>query len=214
GIGDSGFGIAGVVQLTTNTLFDMATLINGQVKVRVMPEEFGLASVSLGIGYYNLVSAQYLTDIIVEEAFTEEETDIESGLDMLYFFVSASRRVGPVLRLHAGYQHRYFSGNLITRKPIEFEDDGETLGLELEFDQSASHDCMLFGADLDFLDHLKFMLELGYDFSYERARGGAGVRLGIGGSLALQAGIMWPGLELDEDIDIPVLPHFSLFWRF
>lgn len=215
GLGDSGFGVMNTVQFSTNTMMDMVTLINGQVKVRVLPESLGLFSLSTGLAYYNLVSSQYIIDTVVEEAFTEEDINIESGLDILCWFISASRKIGPAVRLHAGYQYRRLQGDLTTKDPIVMEDDeGESIGVDLEFTETAEQSCLMFGADADIFSHLKIMLELGYDFSYEQSRGGAGLRLGIGGSFALQAGVLWPGIELDEDIDYPVLPHFSLFWRF
>lgn len=214
GIGDSGFGVMNTVQFSTNTLMDVVTLINGQVKVRILPESLGLFSLSTGLAYYNLISSQYIIDTVVEEAFTEEDIDIESGLDILCWFLSASRKIGPAVRLHAGYQYRRLQGNLSTKSPVTMDDDDESIGVDLDFEETAEQSCLMFGADADIFSHLKIMLELGYDFSYERSRGGAGIRLGIGGAFALQAGVLWPGIKLDEDIDLPVLPHFSLFWRF
>jgi hypothetical protein len=215
GLGDSGFGVMNTVQFTTNTLMDAITLVNGQVKVRVLPESLGLFSLSTGLAYYNLVSSQYIIDTIVEEAFTEESINLESGLDILCWFLSASRKIGPAVRLHAGYQYRRLQGNLTTKDPVVMDDDdGESIGVELDFEETAEQNCIMFGADADLFSHLKIMLELGYDFSYERSRGGAGLRLGLGGAFAIQAGVLWPGIKLDEDIDYPVLPHFSLFWRF
>lgn len=214
GIGDSGFGVKDRIQFSTNTLMDIVTLVNGQVKINVLPEWDILPALSVGAAYYNLVSSQFVVDTVVEEAFSEEEMDLSAGLDILYWFISASRSVGPRIRFHAGYQHRYLKGELRTEKPVELDTDDGSMKIDLEFEETASHSCLLFGADLDVFDHLKFMVELGHDFSYGKSRGGVAFRLGIGGSFALQAGMLWPGLDLDEDIDVPVLPHFTLFTRF
>jgi len=214
GIGDSGFGIMNTVQLSTNTLLDMATLVNGQLKVRLVPETEFLPSISTGAAYYNLVSSEYIVEAVVEEAFSGEEMDLDSGFDVISWFVSASRRINSRLRAHAGYQLRHVRGDFETKSPVFMESEEDSMGIDADFDESVTQRCLIFGADFDLLDHFKLMLELGRDFTSGRARGGAGARLGIGGSFAIQAGVLWPGAELDEDIDIPVLPHFSMFWRF
>ncbi|MBN2069988.1 MAG: hypothetical protein JW814_00920 [Candidatus Krumholzibacteriota bacterium] len=214
GLGDSGIGLFGRVQITTNTLMDMLTLVNGQVKVGILPDEGPFPALSTGMGYYNLVSSDYLVDIVMEQAFTEEKMSISSGLDILSWFISASKKINDRLRFHAGFQYRRLEGHLKTDEPVDMGSDGDSMGIEVAFRETASHRSILFGADVDLFDHLKFMLELGSDLSYGRARGGAGVQVGVGGSFAFQAGVLWPGISLDEDIDIPVLPHISLFWRF
>ncbi len=214
GIGDSGFGIMNIIQLSTNTLLDMATLVNGQLKVRLVPETEFLPSISTGAAYYNLASSEYITEAVVEEAFSGEEMDLDSGLDVISWFVSASRRINGRLRAHAGYQLRHVRGDFETKSPVFMESEEDSMGIDADFDESVTQRCLVFGADFDLFDHFKLMFELGRDFTSGRARGGAGARLGIGGSFAIQAGVLWPGAELDEDIDIPVLPHFSMFWRF
>ncbi len=214
GLNDSGVGLFGRVQFSTNVLMDMLTLVNGQVKVGLLPDEGVFPALSAGVGYYNLVSSEYVVDFVLKEAFTDEDMSVSSGLDILSWFISASKKVSDRLRLHAGFQCRRLEGNLKTDEPVDMGSDGETMGIEVHFKESATHNSVLFGADLDIFDHLKFMLELGNDLSYGKPRGGAGFRLGMGSSFALQAGILWPGIKLDEDIDIPVLPHFSFFWRF
>ncbi|MBN2184513.1 MAG: hypothetical protein JW746_04220 [Candidatus Krumholzibacteriota bacterium] len=214
GLNDSGIGSFDRVQFSTNILMDLLTLVNGQVKVALLPDEGVFPALSAGIGYYNLVSSEYVVDFVLKEAFTDEDMSVSSGLDILTWFISASKKVNDRLRLHAGFQFRRLEGNLSTDEPVEMGSDGEPMGIEVYFNESATHRSILFGADLDLFDSLKFMLELGNDLSYGKPRGGTGFRLGVGRSFALQAGILWPGIKLDEDIDIPVLPHFSFFWRF
>lgn len=140
--------------------------------------------------------------------------DLDSGLDIFYWFISASRKVNQRMRIHAGYQLRHLRGNLETNRPVFMESDNDSMGIDIDFDETVTQRCLMFGADVDVLDHLKVMLELGRDFSWGRTRGGAGVRLGIGSAFAIQAGVLWPGIKLEEDIEVPVLPHFSMFWRF
>ncbi len=214
GLNDSGIGLFNRVQFSTNILMDLLTILNGQIKVGILPDEGPFPALSAGIGYYNLVSSEYLVDIVLKEAFTEEDMSISSGLDIFTWFLSASKKINDRLRLHAGFQCRRLDGNLKTDEPVDMGSNGESMGIEVSFKESASHKSILFGADVDLFDHLKFMIELGNDLSYGKPRGGAGVRLGVGRSFALQAGVLWPGISLDEDIDIPVLPHISFFWRF
>jgi len=214
GFNDSGFGLFNRLQISTNTMMNMLTLVNVQAKVAVLPDEGPFPALSAGLGYYNLVSSNYIIDIVLEEAFTEEDMSISSGLDIFSWFISASKKVNNRLRFHAGFQYRRLEGNLSTDEPVEMGSNGETMGIEVSFKETASHRSLLFGADVDLFDHLKFMLELGNDLSYGKPRGGFGMRLGIGSSFAFQGGVLWPGLSLDDDIDVPVLPHLSFFWRF
>ncbi len=214
GLGDSGFALRNRIQFTTNTLMDLLTLLNGQVKVRVLSDDGPMPALSVGIAYYNLLSSDYIVDIVLEEAFTEEKMSLSSGLDIFCWFISASKQATDRLRFHAGFQYRRLDGYLETDEPVDMGSNGESMGIEVFFDETASHKSILFGMDFDILDHVKLMLELGNDLSYGKPRGGAGVRVGVGASFAFQAGILWPGISLDDDIEIPVLPHLSFFWRF
>ncbi len=214
GFGESGFGIQGRMQLTTNTLLDILTFVNGQVKVGLLVDDGSLPALATGFGYYNLVSSEYIVDHAVKEAFADREMDLSSGLECYYFFLSVSKRLSPKLRFHAGYQYRYLDGHVTSEEPFDLVSEGDTLSIYLTLDQSAIHRSLMTGVDVDLIDHLKIILEFGYDISYDRGRGGAGVRLGILQSFNLQFGALWPGMKLDEDIEIPVLPHVSMFWRF
>jgi hypothetical protein len=214
GLGESGFGVRGRMQFTTNLLFDFLTFVNGQVKLGLLAEKGPLPAVAAGFGYYNLASSDMIVGTVLEEAFTEEKIDLSSGLEHYYVFLSMSKRLGARMRFHVGYQYRYLQGSLSSDEAVELKSEGDTLAVYLSLDQTADHKCMMTALDVDLIDHLKVLLELGYDMSYRRGRGGAGVRIGLFQSFNIQAGILWPGLRLDEDIDIPVLPSLTMFWRF
>ncbi|MCK4235839.1 MAG: hypothetical protein KAX38_01890, partial [Candidatus Krumholzibacteria bacterium] len=201
-------------QFTTNILFDLFTFINGQVKVGLLAEEGPVPALAAGFGYYNLITSELIVDTVIREAFTDEDVELSSRLEYYFFFLSVSKRLHPRVRLHAGYQHRYLEGTIDSDRPINLTSEGDTLALCLSLDQSANHKSLMTALDVDIIDHLKFMLEFGYDISYDRGRGGVGLRMGILQSFSLQLGVLWPGIKLDEDIEIPVIPHFSFFWRF
>ena len=98
GLNDSGIGFFNRVQFSTNILMDMLTLLNGQIKIGLLPDEGPFPALSAGIGYYNLVSSEYLVDIVLKEAFTEEDMSIRSGLDIFTWFISAPiQRISPRL---------------------------------------------------------------------------------------------------------------------
>lgn len=214
GFGDSGFGVKGRMQFTTNTLLDILTFVNGQVKVKLVEDEGPLPAVAVGFGYYNLVSSEYIIDTAVREAFADKDMDLRSGLECYYLFLSVSKRVNSRTRLHAGYQYRYLEGFIDSDRPFDLSSERDTVSIYLSLDQSAEHRGVMAACDIDIIDRLKILLELGYDASYDKARGGAGMRLGLFQTFNLQLGILWPGIKLDDDIEVPVLPHFSMFWRF
>jgi hypothetical protein len=214
GLGESGFGVRGRMQFTTNLLFDFLTFINGQIKLGLLEEQDPLPALAVGFGYFNLASSDMIVGTVLEEAFTDEDIDLSSGLEHYYVFLSMSKRLNERVRFHVGYQYRYLQGNLSSEKAVELKSEGDTLAVHLSLDQTADHKCMMTALDVDLIDHLKVLLELGYDISYGRGRGGVGFRIGVFQSFNIQAGILWPGLQLDDDIEIPVLPSLTMFWRF
>jgi hypothetical protein len=102
----------------------------------------------------------------------------------------------------------------MTERPFNLSTEEGDMGLDMSVRQSVQHNCLLSAIDLDIIEHIKIMVEAGYDFKRSRGRGGAALRLGVMRNFALQLGVIWPGLELDDEIDVPVLPHLSFFWRF
>ncbi|MBN1884129.1 MAG: hypothetical protein JW876_01230 [Candidatus Krumholzibacteriota bacterium] len=214
GIGQSGFGLGGSVQLTTDTFLDLLTFVNGQVKVALGGKSRGMPSIAAGFGWYTLVSSELIIDRIIEETFTDARVDVGAGLDMYYGFVTASAEIGRRARAHLGYQHRYLDGDVESRRAFEIGTDVDTMQVGMSIRETATHRCALAGIDVDPLPGLKFLFEAGWDFSCGHARGGAGVRLGLPGNVALQAGVLWPGVSLDDDIDLPVLPTATIHVRF
>jgi len=214
GIGQSGMGVAGRMQLTSDVLLDLLTFLNFQVKVGFLKDDGPLPALSTGFSYYNLVSASYIVDTAVREGFADADLELSSGLEIYYFFVSFSKAINPNFRVHAGYQYRYLSGYVDSDKPVELASEEDTLSVSLSVEQNAVHNCFVSGMDFDVLDRLKIITEFGYDFSYERARGGLAMRLGIMDSFSFQVGFLWPGIEIGDDFELPVLPSFSFFWRF
>lgn len=214
GLGESGFGVGHRVQFTTNTLLDLLTFVNGEIKLSLLEDRLPFPALSVSLGYYSLLSSEFIVDTVVHEAFADEEMSLDSGLDCLTFSASASKRVYSRTRVHLSFQYYHLEGEVRTKEPFTLSTEEGDMGLEMSLDQSAHHSCLLGGFDFDLLDHLKLMVELGYDITRDAGRGAAGFRLGLMRSFAVQAGVIWPGLELEDDIDVPVLPHFSFFWRF
>ncbi len=214
GFGESGFGVAGRMQFTTNVLFDAVGFVNGQVKLGLLMDGGPVPAVAVGLGYYNLLSSGYILERAVRESFSDDDMDLSSGLEYICFFASASKRLHERIRIHAGFQYRYLEGRLDSDSPFNLTVERDTASVFLSVDQRTDHRSIMGGLDLDALDHLKLILEFGYDLSYGRARAGAGFRLGIMESFSLTLGALLPGIELDEDIGIPVLPHLSILWRF
>jgi len=214
GLGQSGVGIAGRMQLTSDILMDLLTFLNFQLKLGLLKDDETFPAVSAGFAYYNLVSAPYIVDTAVREGFADADLELSSGLEVYYFFVSMSKSFSSNFRVHAGYQYRYLSGYVDSDRPIELSSDEDTLSVSLSVEQSATHHCFVTGVDFDVLERLKIITELGYDFSYQRARGGLAMRLGILHSFSFQAGFLWPGIKIGEDFELPVLPSFGFFWRF
>jgi len=214
GIGQSGMGVAGRMQFTTDIMLDMLTFLNFQVKVGLLEDRDMIPALSLGFAYYNLVSTSYIVETAVREGFADEDMDLSSGLEIYYFFASCSKEFADKLRLHIGYQYRYLYGYLNSDNPVTLYAENDSIAVFLAVEQNAVHRCLMSALDFDLLDRFKMIFELGYDFSCERGRGGFAVRLGLLDSFAFQLGFLWPGIKLEEDFELPVLPHFSMLWRF
>jgi len=214
GIGQSGMGVSGRMQFTTDILLDMLTFLNFQVKVGLLEDKEMVPALSLGFAYYNLVSTSYIVETAVREGFADEDMDLSSGLEIYYFFASCSKELNDRLRLHLGYQYRYLYGYLSSDNPVTLYAEDDSVAVFLAVEQNAVHRCLMSALDFDLLDRFKMIFELGYDFSYGRGRGGFAVRLGLLDSFAFQLGFLWPGIKLEEDFELPVLPHFSVLWRF
>ena len=213
GLAQSGLGVKGRMQFTTDVLLDLATFLNGQVKVGIVPEEGRIPAFAVGVAYFNLIAAGYLTDAAVRAAFTEEETKTVSDLQVLYSFLSLSKTLHERVRLHASYQFHFLEGMVDSEEPYVFYEAGDTTTVYMTVNQTTIHTSLMSALDFDLLDSLKFLFELGYDISYDRPRTGLGARFGMG-NFNFQIGVMWPGVYLDEDIDIPVVPNFNLYFRF
>ncbi len=214
GLGESGFGIAEKFQFTTNTQLDLLTFLNGQVKLGVLDDRNGIPAVAVGLGYYNLISSNFIVEEAVRAGFSDREMDIESGLEVFSVFASVSKQLHEMARVHAGYQYRYLKGHVDSDRAFELTSQRDTVAVYLSLDQDASHHSIVSGLDVNPASRVKLLVELGYDISYGRGRGGAGIRINPVGGFNIQVGILWPGIDLDEDIEIPVIPQFSIFWRF
>jgi hypothetical protein len=214
GLGETGFGLRNRVQLTTNTLLDLTTMINFQVKGALMTEGERRPAIAVLLGYYNLAGSDMAVDYVVERALEEKGTDLSSGLSIFAASISVTKNILPMLRMHLGYQYKYVDGYSDSNEPITLDSDGDSLSVDAGVKGQAHHKSFLGAVDFDATDHLKLITELGFDFTYGEFRGGAGARFGLFSSFALQLGVVWPGLDLDEGVRLPVMPHLSLFWRF
>ena len=146
-------------------------------------------------------------------AFTEEETKTVSELQVLYGFLSVSKTLNERVRVHATYQYHFLEGLVDSEEPYVFYEAGDTMTVYMSVNQTTVHSSLMSALDFDLLDNLKLLLELGYDISYDKPRTGFGVRFGMG-NFSFQGGVLWPGVYLDEDIDIPVIPNLSFYFRF
>ncbi len=214
GLGETGFGLRDRVQLTTNTLLDLTTMVNFQLKGALLRESDQRPALAVLLGYYNLAGTDMVLDYIVEQSLDEKNIEFSSGLEVFAVNISLSKKILPQVRLHAGYQYKYVDGYSDSNGPITLDSDGDSITVDAGLNGHVHHRSFLGAVDFNPLDHVKLIAELGFDFTYKEFRGGAGVRFGVLRSFALQLGVVWPGLDLDEGIKTPVMPHLSLFWRF
>lgn len=214
GLGETGFGLRDRVQFTTNTLLDIATMVNFQLKGALLKESDRRPALAVLIGYYNLAGSDMAVDYIVEKALDENSMDLSSGLEVFAANISLSKKILPKVRLHLGYQYKYVEGHSDSNEPIALDSEGDSVTVDAGIRGQMHHRSFLGAVDFDPLDHVKLIAELGFDFTYKEFRGGAGVRFGVLQSFALQLGVMWPGIDIDEGVKTAVMPHLSLFWRF
>ena len=128
--------------------------------------------------------------------------------------ISLTKKVLPKVRFHIGYQYKYVDGYSDSNEPVTLDSEGDSVAVDAGIRGQVHYRSFLGGVDFDPLDHVKLIAELGFDFTYGEFRGGAGIRFGVMRSFALQLGVVWPGLDIDEGVKMPVMPHVSLFWRF
>ena len=214
GLGETGFGLRDRVQLTTNTLLDAATMVNFQLKGALLQESGKGPALAVLLGYYNLAGSDMAVDYVVEQALDEDGIDMSSGFEVFAINVSLSKKILPEVGLHIGYQYKYVDGYSDSNEPITLDSGGDSVVVDAGIKGQVHYRSFLGAVDFNPVDHVKLMAEIGFDFTYKEFRGGAGVRFGILRSFALQLGVVWPGLDLDEGVKTPVMPHVSFFWRF
>ncbi len=214
GLGETGFGLRDRVQVTTNTLLDITTMVNFQLKGALLQESERRPALAVLLGYYNLAGSDMAIDYIVKQSLDENSIDMSSGLDVFAVNISLTKKILPKVRLHLGYQYKYVDGYSDSNEPITLDSDGDSVVVDAGLNGHVHYRAFLGGVDFDPLDHVKLIAELGFDFTYKEFRGGAGVRFGVMRSFALQLGVVWPGLDLDDGVKTAVMPHLSLFWRF
>jgi hypothetical protein len=214
GLGETGFGIRDRVQLTTNTLLDITTMVNFQVKGALVTETDRRPALAVQLGYYNLAGSDMAIDYVVERALEDKNADLSSGLEIMAANISLTKGILPGLRVHFGYQYKYVDGYSDSNEPLTLDSEGDSISVDAGVKGQADHRSFLGAVDLDASDHVKLIAELGFDLTYGEVRGGAGARFGLFNTFAVQLGVVWPGVDLDERVRIPVMPHLSLFWRF
>ena len=214
GIGESGVGFRNRFQITTNTLLDAISFINVQAKAGIFLEDGKIPAVAVGGGYYNLVGANFLIGEIVDNALsTVGDMGLDAGLNSWYLFASVSKQLHKRVRGHISYQYRYISGHFNSDDPITLTSGGDNFTVFASLDQSVYQRCIMAALDADATDRLKLMFELGYDGAYDKVRGGFGLRIAPTEYFAIQAGVLFPGIDLGDDFNLPVLPSLSFFWR-
>jgi len=214
GIWQSGIGFGGRVQLTTNTLLDMMTFLNAECRVALLKEGSPFPALSLSVGYYNLVTSRMITDDIILRTFNDDDIGIDSGLDCMTFSVSVSGKVDARAGAHLTYQYYRLRGRAESEEPFEVSTGYGGMGVEFKFDHAADDHSVIAAMDLYASDRISLILETGYDFSAGAVRGAGGMRLELLRNLFLDLGLIWPGTEFEDELDIPVLPYFSIFRRF
>jgi len=214
GLGETGFGLRDRIQLTTNTILDIATMVNFQVKGALLIESERAPALSVLLGYYNLAGLDMAVDYVVEQSLDESGIDMSSGFEVFAVNISLTKKILPKVRLHLGYQYKYVEGYSDSNESITLDSEGDSVVVDAEISGQVDYRAFLCGVDFDPLDHVKLIAELGFDFTYGEFRGGAGARLGVLSSFALQLGVLWPGLDLADGVTTPVMPHLSMFWRF
>ena len=118
GLGETGFGLRDRVQLTTNTLLDITTMVNLQVKGAILRESNRMPALSVLLGYYNLAGSDMAIDYVVEQALDDNNTDLTSGLEVFAANVTLTKKILPKVRLHLGYQYKYVDGYSDSNEPI------------------------------------------------------------------------------------------------
>ncbi|MBD3178868.1 MAG: hypothetical protein GF417_04290 [Candidatus Latescibacteria bacterium] len=215
GFGETGFGFHPRVQVTTNTMLDFISFLNAQLKLGILMEKGKIPALAVGGGYYNLVASGFIVNSITEEALsTEEEFELDSGLDSWYLHISLSKQLYPGARIHLSYQYRYISGYFEADEPITLTSGDDELSAYTSLDQSVYHRSFMSALDADLGSSLKAILEMGYDISYQKFRGGFALRLAATRGFAIQGGVLWPGIDLGDDFEMPVVPNLAFFWRY
>jgi hypothetical protein len=214
GLGETGFGFRDRIQITTNTVLDIATMVNFQVKGALLIESERAPAISILLGYYNLAGSDMAVDYLVEQSLDESGIDMSSGFEVLAVNVSLTKKILPKVRLHLGYQYKFVDGYSDSNGPIALDSEGDSVVVDAKISGQIDYRAFLGGVDFDPLDHVKLIAELGFDFTYGEFRGGAGARFGVLSSFAIQLGVLWPGLDLEDGVETPVMPYLSMLWRF
>ena len=215
GFGETGYGVHERVQITTNTMLDAASFLNAQIKLGLLLDKGNMPALAIGGGYYNLVASGFFVEKIAQEALsTEDDFDLDSGLESWYLHASISRQLHERVRVHLGYQYRYISGYFDSDEPITLTSGDDELTAFASLDQSVYQRSVISAMDADLGSSVKIMLEAGYDTSYEKFRGGIALRLAATRHFAIQGGVLWPGIDLGDDFEMPVIPNLAFFWRY
>lgn len=183
GLGSIGFGITDRVQVGTNVLLFLFQYRNANAKVNLI-ELPGLAlAAGIGLGHLSL----NLSD----------DPDSEVSFTSLSPYLALSREVGANTSLHLTGHYSYFSGDA----DIE----------ETEAEWSSSGTSVSGGLEYSFSRRTKFLLETGYDFTFEGYRLGGGVLFGWE-KFRLKLGVGYYHPEgSGAGFTFPVI---GLWWRF
>lgn len=215
GFGETGYGIHQRVQVTTNTMLDAVSFLNAQIKLGLLMEKGNMPALAIGGGYYNLVASGFFVEKIAQEALsTEDDFDLDSGLDSWYLHASISKHLHKRVRVHLSYQYRYISGYFDSDEPITLTSGDDDLTVYASLDQSVYQRSFISAMDADLGSSAKVIVEVGYDTSYEKVRGGVALRLAATRHFAIQGGVLWPGIDLGDDFEMPVIPNLAFFWRY
>lgn len=207
GIGILAFGIGNRLEISTNTLMDALTLVNGTVKVGFLEETGGIPAVSMGAGYFKWLALGLLIDVYTDSANNEFPDDMPSDYTSNLWgykaFFSMSKTLAPALHGHASIQ----IGRVESRiESVPGEDD--RIGIKAE--GGKAYYSPYWAVDLG--SKTKLIAESRFDSFDHKVRWTFGVRLGAGKG-RLQLGATVPGIKLEETT-LSVVPHFRLYARF
>jgi len=209
---ETGALIFGGRPLTVNLAQPTGAVLNrGQVLLGIGPVAFGLADgVQFGTNIFNVISGVYNAD--VKAALVRPgPVRIAAGLNWsslkltasgkkesfssLSPYLAASARISARTTLHLGARYTRFFGETDIKKT--------------EYDAKADGSTVYSGLDLDISEKTKFLVEFGYDMTFQALRSGAGF-LFAGRSIRCKLGFQYFQQQNNKGFTRSII---QIWWR-